>query len=105
LLLLCVSYGFAQQRYTISASIKDKNSDDFLPFATITLRNPANNKLIGGAVSDERGKAILESSISHVEIQVDYVGFETLIFTKTLSKKTDLGFAPIDTKGKPVNRY
>jgi hypothetical protein len=83
LLLLCASYGFAQQRYTISASIQDKNSGDFLPFATITLRNPANNKLIGGAVSDERGKAIIQSSVSNVEIQVDYVGFETLIFTKS----------------------
>jgi outer membrane receptor protein involved in Fe transport len=98
LLLLCVSYGFAQQRYTISASIQDKNSGDFLPFATITLRNPANNKLIGGAVSDERGKAILQSSISNVEIQVDYVGFETLIFTKTLSKKTDLGSLQLTPK-------
>ncbi len=91
LLLLCVGYGFAQQRYTIVASIQDKNSGDFLPFATITLRNPANNKLIGGTVSDEKGKAILQSSVSTVEIQVDYVGFETLMFTKDLSKRTDLG--------------
>ena len=98
LLLLCASYGFAQQRYTISASIQDKNSGDFLPFATITLRNPANNKLIGGAVSDERGKAIIQSSVSNVEIQVDYVGFETLIFTKFLSKRTDLGSLQLTPK-------
>jgi outer membrane receptor protein involved in Fe transport len=98
LLLLCTSYGFAQQRYTISASIQDKNSGDFLPFATITLRNPANNKLIGGAVSDERGKAIIQSSVSNVEIQVDYVGFETLIFTKVLSKRTDLGSLQLTPK-------
>jgi outer membrane receptor protein involved in Fe transport len=98
LLLLCASYGFAQQRYTISASIQDKNSGDFLPFATITLRNPANNKLIGGAVSDERGKAIIQSSVSNVEIQVDYVGFETLIFTKALSKRTDLGSLQLTPK-------
>ena len=98
LLLLFASYGFAQQRYTISASIQDKNSGDFLPFATITLRNPANNKLIGGAVSDERGKAIIQSSVSNVEIQVDYVGFETLIFTKVLSKRTDLGLLQLTPK-------
>ena len=98
LLLLCASYGFAQQHYTISASIQDKNSGHFLPFATITLRNPANNKLIGGAVSDERGKAIIQSSVSNVEIQVDYVGFETLIFTKVLSKRTDLGSLQLTPK-------
>ena len=98
LLLLCVGYGFAQQRYTIVASIQDKNSGDFLPFATITLRNPANNKLIGGTVSDEKGKAILQSSVSTVEIQVDYVGFETLMFTKDLSKRTDLGSLQLTPK-------
>jgi outer membrane receptor protein involved in Fe transport len=98
LLLLCAGYGFAQQRYTIVASIQDKNSGDFLPFATITLRNPANNKLIGGTVSDEKGKAILQSSVSTVEIQVDYVGFETLMFTKDLSKRTDLGSLQLTPK-------
>ena len=90
-LLLCASFGYAQERYSISARIQDKNSGDFLPFATITLRDASTNKLIGGTVSDERGKATLESSVPNVEIKVDYVGFETLIFTKTLSKRTDFG--------------
>ena len=91
ILLLCSSFGLAQQRFSISASVQDKKSGDFLPFATVTLRNASNSKLIGEAVSDERGKVTLESSVSNVEIQVDYVGFESLIFTKTLTKKTDLG--------------
>jgi hypothetical protein len=34
---------------SISASIQDKNSGDFLLFATVTLRDASNNKLIGGA--------------------------------------------------------
>jgi outer membrane receptor protein involved in Fe transport len=97
-LLLCASFGYAQERYSISARIQDKNSGDFLPFATITLRDASTNKLIGGTVSDERGKATLESSVPNVEIQVDYVGFETLIFTKTLSKRTDLGSLQLTPK-------
>ena len=98
LLLLCSTFAFAQLRYNISVSIQDMNSGDFLPFATVTLRDASNNKLIGGAVSDERGKAELESSVSYVVIQVDYVGFETLIFTKTLTKKTDLGLIKLTPK-------
>tara|TARA_A100001011_G_scaffold309305_1_gene325357 strand:- start:19604 stop:22030 length:2427 start_codon:yes stop_codon:yes gene_type:complete len=98
LLLLCSTFAFAQLRYNISVSIQDKSSGDLLPFATVTLRDASNNKLIGGAVSDERGKAELESSVSYVEIQVDYVGFETLIFTKTLTKKTDLGLIKLTPK-------
>ncbi len=97
-LLLFASFGYTQQRYSISASIQDKNSGDFLPFATVTLRDASNNKLIGGAVSDERGKATLESSVPNVEIQVDYVGFETLIFRKTLTKKTNLGALQLTPK-------
>ena len=97
-LLLCASFGYAQERYSISARIQDKNSGDFLPFATITLRDASTNKLIGGTVSDERGKATLESSVPNVEIKVDYVGFETLIFTKTLSKRTDLGSLQLTPK-------
>ena len=98
LLLLCTTFAFAQLRYNISVSIQDMNSGDFLPFATVTLRDASNNKLIDGAVSDERGKVELESSVSYVEIQVDYVGFETLIFTKTLTKKTDLGLIKLTPK-------
>ena len=98
LLLLCSTFAFAQLRYNISVSIQDMNSGDFLPFATVTLRDASNNKLIDGAVSDERGKVELESSVSYVEIQVDYVGFETLIFTKTLTKKTDLGLIKLTPK-------
>ena len=98
LLLLCSTFAFAQLRYNISVSIQDMNSGDFLPFATVTLRDASNNKLIDGAVSDERGKVELESSVSYVEIQVDYVGFETLIFTKTLTKKTDLGLLKLTPK-------
>ena len=98
LLLMCASFGYTQQRYSISASIQDKNSGDFLPFATVTLRDASTTKLIGGAVSDERGKATLESSVPNVKIQVDYVGFETLILTKTLTKKTDLGALQLTPK-------
>ena len=98
LLLLCSNFAFAQQLYNISVSIQDMNSGDFLPFATVTLRDASNNKLIDGAVSDERGKVELESSVSYVVIQVDYVGFETLIFTKTLTKKTDLGLIKLTPK-------
>ncbi len=96
--LLGLNAGFCQQRYTITATIEDKITSDFLPFATITLRNAANKKLIGGAVSDENGKASIVSSVSNVEIQVDYIGYETLIFKKELTKRTNLGALQLEPK-------
>lgn len=96
--LLGLNAGFCQQRYTITATIEDKITSDFLPFATITLRNAANKKLIGGAVSDENGKASIVSSVSNVEIQVDYIGYETLVFKKELTKRTNLGALQLEPK-------
>lgn len=96
--LLGLNAGFCQQRYTITATIEDKITSDFLPFATITLRNAANKKLIGGAVSDENGKASILSSVSNVEIQVDYIGYETLVFKKELTKRTNLGALQLEPK-------
>ena len=52
LIFLYTSFGFAQQSFSISARVQDVSSGDFLPFATVTLRDASNNKLIGRAVSD-----------------------------------------------------
>ena len=98
LIFLYTSFGFAQQSFNISARVQDKSSGDFLPFATVTLRDASNNKLIGGGVSDEEGKVKLRCNTLNVEIQVDYVGYETLVFTKKLLKKTDLGSIQLTPK-------
>lgn len=91
-LLLVTLHVFSQQRFTITAVIEDKNSQDKLPFATMIVRDASTQNLVGGGVSDEKGFITVESSADQVEIQVDYVGYETLIFKKSnLSKKTSLG--------------
>jgi len=91
--------GFAQQRYMLTATIVDKNNQDELPFATLTLKDKNTQKLIGGAVSDENGEATVISGMPEVEIHVDYVGYETLIITKSnLTKRTDLGILELTPK-------
>ena len=91
--------GFAQERFSLTATIVDKTTKDKLPFATMTLRDATTQKLVGGAVSDENGNITVKSNASSVQIQVDYVGFETLIFNKTdLKKKTLLGVLELTPK-------
>lgn len=91
--------GFAQERFSISATIIDNVTKDKLPFATITLKDIATDRLIGGAVSDENGKIIVKSNVNSVKIQVDYVGYETLILEKNnLSKKYSLGVLGLTPK-------
>ncbi|MGB0255147.1 MAG: TonB-dependent receptor domain-containing protein [Flavobacteriaceae bacterium] len=82
----------AQDSYILTATIVDKNTRDRLPFASITLKDASTLELVGGGVSDENGNVVVESKASSIRIQVDYVGYETLVFTKTnLTKRTVLG--------------
>lgn len=89
----------AQQSFTITATIIDKNNNDKLPFASVTLKDLNTQNLVGGGVSNENGFVSVESSASSVLIQVDYVGYETITLTKSnLSKKTALGTLKLTPK-------
>ncbi|MGB1080758.1 MAG: TonB-dependent receptor, partial [Flavobacteriaceae bacterium] len=91
--------GYSQNQYTITATIVDEVSKDKLPFATVTLYDLESQALIGGAVSDENGFVVVKSPRSAVQIQVDYVGYETLVLKKqNLSGKTALGTISLTPK-------
>lgn len=98
-LILVAFVGYSQNQYGLSATIVDGNSKDKLPFATVVLKDINSQKIIGGAVSDEDGLVVLKSPVSNVQIQVDYVGYETVIFEKSnLARKTDLGNIELSPK-------
>ncbi len=91
--------GYSQNQYTITATIVDEVSKDKLQFATVTLYDLESQALIGGAVSDENGFVVVKSPRSAVQIQVDYVGYETLVLKKqNLSRKTALGTISLTPK-------
>ena len=91
--------GFGQSRYTLTATVIDKNSKDNLPFATMILKNPETKEVIGGAVSDENGFVMVKSPLPKVLIQIDYVGYETLVVEKSgLSRKIALGTLALKAK-------
>lgn len=92
-------FGFSQNRYALTATVVDKISGDKLPFATLTLKDAKSQKIIGGSVSDENGFISGSSPQANVQIQVDYVGYETLVFEKSnLSRKTSLGTIELTPK-------
>lgn len=95
--------GISQQKYTLTATIIDKNNQDKLPFATVTLKDANTQKLVGGAVSDENGNVRVESSAASILVQIDYIGYETLVFTKSnLTKKTALGTLKLTPKANQL---
>lgn len=58
----------------IKGIIKDKETDETLPFANVVLLN--NGNLIGGTVTDLDGQYVLHAPIGMYDIQVSYVGYE-----------------------------
>ena len=81
-----------QERFLLTGTIVDDNNQERLPFATVTLRNIETKAIVGGAVSDENGNFSVKSSVKSVEISIDYIGYQTLVFEQlNLGNKTSLG--------------
>lgn len=60
----------------LSGTIVDSASAKGVEFANIALYNKANNKLIDGAVADEKGKfSIAELADGNYKIQISFLGF------------------------------
>ena len=68
--VLLIFAGYSQERYTLTATIIDKNTKEKLPFATVSLKNPDSKAIIGGAVSDENGFVSVKSPLAKVQIQI-----------------------------------
>lgn len=89
----------AQEQFLINGVIVDGDSKDKLPFATLSLKDVKSKNIVGGAISDINGFISVESTLPNVLIQIDYVGYETLIFEKSnLSQNNNLGTIALTPK-------
>ena len=73
ILFLC-SVGLSAQ-VKVNGFVVDP-SDDPVPFANIIFKGSTE-----GTISDENGKFYLESEISHKELEISFVGFETKVIS------------------------
>lgn len=118
--LLLVVPGFSQEiTQNITGIIVDEETEERLPFVNVSI--PESNPLIGTS-TDEEGRFILKNvPLGRVNIEVSYIGYETLILPEILitsSKTVNLTIAlkpmttelseivirPTTQKQKPVNR-
>ena len=68
----------------ITGKIIDGNSKNPVARATVTVHNPQTNKLITGGYTDKQGKFTLNVSNGNYNIEVKFVGYDT-IFVKNIS--------------------
>lgn len=73
--VLFSSYIFAQNG-SISGIVSDKNEGDRIPFASVSVFNSETDDLIGGSVSNDKGKFKVEKVVSgDYKVVVSFIGY------------------------------
>ena len=99
LTLILISYELFGQRpsgnipqFKLSGVVIDKETQQPLEYATISLRNPKNPSRLQGGITEAEGKFNIDVFPGTYEISIEYIGFES--FTKTgviIRNNLDLG--------------
>lgn len=93
ILISCSAFA-ARNNGTITGKVSEKGNGSPLPYATISIHN-SENKVIGGATSDNDGKFIIDKVIfGNCNVKVSFIGFRDTTFSLNISENSasvDLG--------------
>lgn len=110
LLLLCFSFiAFSQQRperpkVIITGNVIEKTSKTPLEYATITLKNTKNPKIIAGGITDNKGSFSVEANAGEYDIIIEFISFKpTEIKAKRLTENTNLGTIGLEEDATQLN--
>ncbi len=108
--LFCSSFiAIAQQnkeriKITITGKIIEKTSQLPLEYATITLKNSKNTKLIYGGITDNKGEYSIEITPGLYDISLEFISFKpTLITQKKLTASVNLGTIGLEEDATQLN--
>ena len=91
-LFLCAT-SFAQ--VTLSGRVLSQADKEPLPYSTVTVVNPLDNKIVSGVITNDIGRFTINIMVSgEYEVHFDFLGFEKVkkhIVAGTLNQSLDLG--------------
>jgi hypothetical protein len=83
---------FQNMRFNVSGLVVDSETDEFLEYATITLKNKRNPDNIFGGITGEDGKFSIEVTPGMYDVSIDYISFESYTNNNLLVRENiDLG--------------
>ena len=83
---------YQNMRFNVFGSVVDSETNEFLEYATVTLKNKRNPENIFGGITGEDGKFSVEVSPGMYEISIDYISFESYTNDNLFVRgNTDLG--------------
>ena len=94
----------AQVKYKYNGIVVDAESNERLPYATLTIKELNSNKIIGGAESNENGEIFIELSTNRFRLQFDYIGYERkVIVQQSMEESINLGFIELVPKDNQLS--
>ncbi|WP_300978212.1 outer membrane beta-barrel family protein [Flavobacterium sp.] len=108
LFLLCFGLlGYAQPgkaKLKVTGKVIEKNSKQPLEYATITLKNTANPKMIAGGVTNNKGEFTIEVSSGTYDIIIEFISFKsTTIKEKNITENLSLGVIGLTEDAAQLN--
>ena len=89
--LSCISYSLNAQKYEISGSVIDKDTNEPLEYATVVLR-PTNGEQVTGGLTDANGNFNVEAKKGTYNISIEFISFKTYnIPNKEINSDLNLG--------------
>ena len=97
LLFLFSTLTFAQSsNYSITGKVVDKDAGIPLEYATITVTDVDNAQDVEGGITDTSGNFTVEVPAGKYTIKIEYISFEPVILTKTISGDLNLGTTQLE---------
>ena len=106
LIFFCFFYAHtsAQEKYKYNGIVVDAESNERLPYATLTIKELNSNKIIGGAESNENGEIFIELSTNECQLQFDYIGYERKVIVQQSKEEIiNLGFIELVPKDNQLS--
>jgi len=90
----------AQEKITISGKVKDNQTNEVLPFTSVTVNKETSETFVVGTITDEAGNFQIEGlALGNYSINISFVGYEQsqrMIYASGINTTFNLGVIPLN---------
>ncbi|GAA4282009.1 TonB-dependent receptor domain-containing protein [Gaetbulibacter aestuarii] len=106
-IVLTAFYGYATEpdkNITIKGTVIDAETKAPLEFATVSIRNHDDQKVIDGVITDASGAFKMRVAQGIYDIKVEYISYKSITFEdRTINENTDLGVIALALNVESLN--
>ena len=66
-------------RFVLEGIVVDAGSNEFIDYATITIKEIVSDKILAGTTTDNGGKFSIETSTKEIYLEVSFIGYTSLV--------------------------